>query len=70
MSFKITKKEINRMSWKSAIEILMDGTKHHLTGAGCGDVHHIPTGQAKRMFEIAYEKAFKHLNGYYSGNIE
>jgi len=66
----ITKKEIREMSLKSAVEWLMAGTKAHLTGAGCGPGHRIPEGQEKKLFQIAYEKAYKHVYGRYSDNVK
>ena len=53
----VTKKEIREMSWNDALELLMDGAKSHLKGAGCGPGHQIPVGKEKHNLIVAMAKA-------------
>lgn len=67
---KITKKEIREMPWKIALEILIDGTKCHLTGAGCGPGHIIPVGEEKHRYMVAMAKAHYKRWGYYPDYVK
>lgn len=52
------------MTLKKAIRILMEGTKAHLIGAGCGIGHQVPDGKKREEFIEAYTRAFKYVYGY------
>ena len=66
----VTKKEIREMSWNDALELLIQGTKGHLTGAGCGPGHQIPVGEEYHQMHIAMAKAHYKRWGFYSDNVQ
>jgi len=67
---KVTKKEIREMPWKDALDLLIEGTKDHLTGAGCGPSHQIPVGEKRHRFVIAMAKAYYKRWGYYPDYVK
>ena len=68
--YEVTKKEIREMSWNDALELLMDGAKSHLKGAGCGPGHQIPVGKEKHDLIVAMAKAHYKRWGYYPDYVE
>ena len=53
---RVNKKDIQEMPWNEALQLLIKGTKAHLTGAGCGSGHQVPTGIERQRYLIAMAK--------------
>ena len=66
----VTKKEIREMSWRNALEVLIDGTNCHLKGAGCGPGHQVPVGEEQRRYMIAVAKAHYKIYKYYPDYVQ
>jgi len=56
----ITQAMVRKMSFHEMMEILIDGTKGHVRGAGTG-IHSVPTGRTLQRFAIALAKAHRRI---------